>query len=83
VVEAGWDDNCKSALDGLRKAIIGAVTVIHYNPEKVICCFTDTSRYFWSICITQIPKEDVNKTFDEMRHEPLAFNSGRFLHHQI
>ena len=66
VAEAGWDDNCKSALDGLRKAIIRAVTVTHYDPEKVICCFTDASRYFWSICITQIPKEDVDKTFEEM-----------------
>lgn len=82
VDDAGWDDTLTAALNRLRTAIIGAVTLAHLDPEKFCVLFTNASRQYWFIMITQIPIDDKDKPVSEMRHKPLAFGSGPFKHSQ-
>ena len=72
------DDALTSSFNALRDAVIGAVTLAHYDSSKLICLYTDASQHFWSAVITQISKEDLPKPHAERRHEPLYFLSGSF-----
>lgn len=40
--------------------------------------YTDASDTFWSNIVTEVPRDDVIKAWDEQHHSPLASLSGRF-----
>ena len=64
----------RSLQDSLRKA----VEIAHPDPKKVICIFTDASKYFWSGVVTQVRKEQMGLSREKQEHEPLAFLGSAF-----
>jgi transposase InsO family protein len=50
----------------------------HPKPEWEFCLFLDASDKAWSLMLTQIPPDDIEKDVHEQAHEPLAFMSGIF-----
>ena len=73
-----WDESHKQAFAAVKNALSNAVTLCHVDRNKEMCLFTDASEDHWGAILTQVPKEDLDKDFEEQRHEPLAFLSGSF-----
>ena len=76
--DVGWSHEHSSAFYALIDAIKHTVTVSFPTDDLVPCLFTDASKDFWMVVITQVPFDDLVLPFKKQRHEPLAFCSGEF-----
>ena len=76
--DVGWDSSHEEAFNSLIDAIRNTTILAFPNPDLIPCLFTDASLSFWSIVITQIPKDDLSLLFCDQKHQPLAFSSGEF-----
>jgi transposase InsO family protein len=74
----GWGKEEDAAFQQVKEALKHCVQLQYPDEDKEVCVFTDASGDFWSIVVTQVPPEDLDKPFSEQRHSPLAFLSGEF-----
>lgn len=74
----GWNTLHDEAFDKLKESLRRCTQLAYPDPEMVQCVFTDASDFHSAGMITQIPVEDIDKPFDEQRHQPLGFCSHRF-----
>jgi len=79
----GWDDSHLKCFETVKMAISNLVKLTHPKDDFIVCMFPDASQDFWSLILTQIPEEDVDKEIADQRHEPLAFLSGVFKGNQL
>lgn len=76
--DVGWGDEHRNSFANVKDALTNAATLAHPHPSKVRCLFSDASLDHWGAVLTQVPPEDGDLSFNEQRHEPLAFLSGSF-----
>ena len=73
--DIGWKDEHSIAFQALIDAIKNADTLAYPSEDFL---FTDASKNFWMIVITQIPVQDLPLAFKDQSQQPLAFCSGAF-----
>ncbi|KMS94041.1 hypothetical protein BVRB_025390 [Beta vulgaris subsp. vulgaris] len=76
--EVGWKPEHAESFSTIVDSIKNAVTLAYPSEDLVPCLFTDASKDFWMIVITQVPVQDLHLPFKEQSHQPLAFCSGAF-----
>jgi len=78
-----WGPEHTKGFNSLQDTLRKATTLSHVDHDKQICTFTDASNYFYAAAVTQCCPEELNKPYNEHRHEPLAFISAAFRGPQI
>ena len=75
---AGWARQHRDAWDLINTALEETITKSFRNRRWVACIFTDASETGWAICITQCELGELDKPWDQQRHQLLAVSSGMF-----
>ena len=75
---SGWQSEHSTSFLTVIDSIKLAVILAYPSEDLVPCLFTDASKNFWMIAITQVPLQDLHLVFKEQAHQPLAFCSGAF-----
>lgn len=78
----GWGEEHDDTFNRCKRTLSHKVTLVHSDPNKQLCVYTDASDMVWSGVNTQVPVSEANKPHAEKRHETLAFLSGRFDYRQ-
>ena len=73
-----WGARHATAFKYLQDSLRSAVQIAHPDPSKVICVYTDASKYFWSGIVTQVSAAHMRLPREKQEHEPLAFLGGAF-----
>ena len=50
----------------------------HRNTAKAVCIYTDASKEYWSVVVTQTNPEELDIDAEKQRREPLAFLGAAF-----
>eukprot|EP00171_Calliarthron_tuberculosum_P003723 IDg3723t1 len=79
----GWSKLEQEAFTACKQALQQQVMLSHRDTSQRLCIFTDACDSIWSGIATQIPNEDTTNPYEEQRHSPLAFLSGRFTWTQL
>ena len=74
----GWSEEHELAWKNFVEAIKGAAETAVYDSKKELCLWTDASDEYFSVVITQCKPEELAKPYEEQKHEPLYFLSGKF-----
>ena len=67
-IHGWWNSEMETTFLACKQMLINAVTLVHPDPEKEFCLFTDASKHSWASVLTQIPTEDIDLPFDQQRH---------------
>jgi hypothetical protein len=78
LADFGWNTIHDNAFNSLRDAIATSVQLAYPDQNMIQCVFCDASYHSSSGIVTQIPIEDLNRPFEEQRHQPLGFVGHRF-----
>jgi hypothetical protein len=78
-----WNSEHENCFITVKQNIKNLVQLCHYDSSKRLCLFTDASQYYWGIVLSQIPEEDIQEKFEDQKHEPLCFLSGKFTSSQL
>ena len=81
--DAGWGADEQQAWDTIQDAMLHTVTSSFRDKRKQACLFTDASTEGWAYVITQCAPGELEKPWQDQRHELLAVNSGRFRNSQV
>ena len=81
--EVGWSDQHVNAWSHIKDALYETITTSFRDRRLVACIFTDASSTGWAICITQCAPEELDKPWNQQKHELLAITSGMFRNSQI
>jgi len=73
-----WGPHHNEGFNSLQDTLRKATILAYVNPNKQICIFTDASGDFYAVAVTQCVPEELNKPYEEQRHEPLAFIIAAF-----
>ena len=63
----GWGEKESGALNRCTSALFQQVALSHRDQTARLCVYTDASDTFWSGIITQIPRSNVSKGYQEKR----------------
>ena len=83
LAEAGWTHVHQEAWESIRQMMMQAITTSFRDKRKQACIFTDASTDGWCYVITQCEPGELEKPWNEQKHELLAVNSGKFRNHQL
>jgi hypothetical protein len=78
-VKLGWNENLEKAFINVKEILKKIVRLTHPDLKREsheICLFTDASDTFWSLMLTQVPKEDFNNPLDQHRTNLCASYQG-------
>jgi hypothetical protein len=78
-----WNQTHEKCFNDVKDSIRNLTKLNHYDPSKNLCLFTDASQYYWGVILSQISDDDVHKKFEDQKHEPLCFLSGKFSSSQL
>ncbi|CAM9897432.1 unnamed protein product, partial [Chrysoparadoxa australica] len=75
-----WTDDVQRSWQETKQLLQEAVMLAHPKQDWDLLAFTDSSDLHWGLMLTQVPREALAEgvPVEEMRHEPLAFQSGSF-----
>jgi hypothetical protein len=73
-----WNEQVINDFRKSKELLQGSIISTHYDPAIRICVFPDASDKHWGLFITQVPKEDLQLSFEQQRHSPLLILSGSF-----
>jgi hypothetical protein len=71
--EVGWTSRHADSFLAIVDSTKHAVTLAYPSEDLFPCLFTDASKDFWMIVITQVPVQDLHLPFEKQSHLPLAF----------
>ena len=80
--KAGWTAKHKAAWDTIREALMKTICSSYRDRRMRACLFSDASRDGWAYAITQCDEGELDKPWEEQKHELLAVNSGKFRNSQ-
>ncbi|MFI5421215.1 MAG: RNase H-like domain-containing protein, partial [Nitrososphaerales archaeon] len=76
--DLAWNETHTNSFNSVIDSIKNSVTLSYPSSDLVPCLFTDASKDFWMVVVTQVPECDLHLPFKEQSHQPLAFCSGAF-----
>jgi hypothetical protein len=78
-----WNEKTNLCFQHIKTLLANQVKLAHFDPQSVLCLFTDASDSFYGIMLTQINSEEVDTPIWEQKHRPIAFLSGKFSNSQL
>ena len=77
-----WGEKEQAAFQAIKDALLQTIYTSYRDRRKKACIFTDASRTGWAYAITQCDPDELNKPWEQQKHELLAVNSGKFRNNQ-
>ena len=77
-----WGEKQQAAFQAIKDALLQTIYTSYRDRRKKACIFTDASRTGWAYAITQCHPDELDKPWEQQKHELLAVNSGKFRNNQ-
>jgi hypothetical protein len=81
--DTDWGEEQSRAWETIKNGLLTSVTTSYRDRRKKACLFSDASTTGWAYAITQCDVDELDKPWEEQRHELLAVNSGKFRNSQV